>query len=264
MRPIKESAKKKEILREMSFLEHLDDLRGVLIQSAIAYLLVVIGCWFLSGQIIDFLIEDLTVEQLIFYAPAEAFMARVKISLVLGLLIAYPFILFRVWAFVAPALFRKERTKVWPFIISASILFYVGVVFAYLILIPVTLGFLIGFGTENLTPMISVTSYFSFVVRLCLVFGIVFQLPVIVFVLSLIGVVTPKFLLRQWRYAILITFVGAAVLTPPDPASQVLMALPIVLLYIGSVLVAYAVIHKKQEKREESEEPEDPLDEENH
>lgn len=264
MRPIKESAKKREILREMSFLEHLDDLRGVLIQSAIVYLLAVIGCWFFSGQIIDILIEDFTVEQLIFYAPAEAFMARVKISLVLGLLIAYPFILFRVWSFVSPALFNKERAKVWPFIISASILFYVGVVFAYLILIPVTLGFLIGFGTENLTPMISVTSYFSFVARLCLVFGIVFQLPVIVFVLSLIGVVTPKFLLRQWRYAILIIFVGAAVLTPPDPASQVLMALPIVLLYIGSVLVAYATIHKKEEIREESEESEDPLDEENH
>ena len=264
MRPIKESARQKEILREMSFLEHLDDLRGVLIQSAIAFLLATIGCWFLSGRIIDLLIEDLVVEQLIFYAPAEAFMARVKISLVLGLLIAYPFILFRIWSFVSPALFARERAKVWPFIISASILFYVGVVFAYLILIPVALGFLVGFGTENLTPMISVTAYFSFVARLCLVFGLVFQLPVIVFVLSLIGVVTPKFLLRQWRYAVLIIFVAAAILTPPDPASQVLMALPIVLLYIGSVLVAYATIRKKEEQQEEVVEPEEPLDEENH
>lgn len=262
MRPIKESAKKKEILREMSFLEHLDDLRGVLIQSAIAFLLAAVACWFFSGQIIDLLIEDLTVEQLIFYAPAEAFMARVKISLVLALLIAYPFILFRVWSFVSPALFDRERGKVWPFIIAASILFYVGVVFAYLILIPIALGFLIGFGTENLTPMISVTSYFAFVARLCLVFGIVFQLPVIVFVLSLIGVVTPQYLLRQWRYAVLIIFVGAAVLTPPDPASQVLMALPIVLLYIGSVLVAYATIHRREEKRKEIEEREDEFDEE--
>ena len=263
MRPIKESAKKKEILREMSFLEHLDDLRGVLIQSAIAFLLAAIVCWFFSGQIIDILIEDLTLEQLIFYAPAEAFMARVKISLVLGLLIAYPFILFRVWSFVAPALFERERAKVWPFIFSASILFYIGVIFAYLILIPVALGFLVGFGTENLTPMISVTSYFSFVVRLCLVFGIVFQLPVIVFVLSLIGVVTPEFLLHQWRYAVLIIFVAAAILTPPDPASQVLMAVPIVLLYIGSVLVAYATIRKKEKMQEEVVDPEEPLDEEN-
>jgi len=264
VRPIKGSAKKKEILREMSFLEHLDDFRGVLIQSAIVFLLAVIGCWFFSGRIIELLILDLTVEQLIFYAPAEAFMARVKISLVLGLLIVYPFILFRIWSFVSPALFDKERKKVWPFVIAASLLFYLGVVFAYLILIPIALGFLIGFGTENLTPMISVTSYFAFVARLCLVFGIVFQLPIIVFVLSMLGVVTPKFLLRQWRYAVLIIFVGSAVLTPPDPASQVLMALPILLLYIGSVLVAHFTIRRKAEIKEDDEQPEDGVDEENH
>lgn len=264
MRPIKESAKKKEILREMSFLEHLDELRGVLIHSLVGYLLAVIGCWFFSGQIIDLLVEDLTVEQLIFYAPAEAFMARVKISLALGLLIAYPFILFRVWSFVSPALFDRERKKVWPFIIGASALFYTGVVFAYLILIPIALRFLIGFGTENLTPMISVTAYFAFIARLCLVFGIVFQLPIIVFVLSLMGVVTPEFLLRQWRYAVLIIFAGAAILTPPDPASQVLMALPIVLLYIGSVLVAKVTVRKKEERRVESERSENGFDEEDH
>lgn len=246
MPPIKESAKKKELLREMSFLEHLDDLRGVLIQSAIAFLLVAIVCWFFSGRIIDWLIRDLSVDQLIFYAPAEAFMARVKISLVLGILGAYPFVLFKVWSFVAPALFDRERKRVYPFIVAASLLFYIGVAFAYLILIPIALEFLLGYGTERLSPMISVTSYFSFVARLCFTFGLVFQLPVVVFLLSMMGIVTPQFLLRQWRYAVLIIFVGAAVLTPPDPASQVLMAVPIILLYVGSVLVAYFAIQKKK------------------
>jgi sec-independent protein translocase protein TatC len=248
--PIKESAKKKEILREMSFLEHLDDLRGVLIQSAVVYLIVTGGCWFLSGRIVDILIQDLSVENLIFYAPAEAFMARVKISLVLGLLISYPFILFKVWAFVSPALFERERSKVYPFIITASVLFYVGVAFAYVVLIPIALDFLLGFGTEHLTPLISVTSYFSFVVRLGVTFGLVFQLPVIIFVLSMLGIVTPRFLLRQWRYAVMVIFVGAAILTPPDPASQVLMAFPILLLYIGSVLVAHVAIRRKEEPPE--------------
>lgn len=251
MPPIKESAKKKDILREMSFLEHLDDLRGVLIQSAIVYLVATAGCWFLSGRIIDILIRDLSVDNLIFYAPAEAFMARVKISLVLGLLVAYPFILFKVWSFVSPALFTHERKKVYPFIITASILFYGGVTFAYFILIPIALDFLLGFGTDYLTPMISVTSYFSFLARLSFTFGLVFQLPIVVFVLSMLGIVTPRFLLRQWRYAVLVVFVGAAVLTPPDPASQVLMALPILLLYIGSVLVAYIAFHKREEPTEE-------------
>jgi sec-independent protein translocase protein TatC len=231
----------------MSFLEHLDDLRGVLIQSVIVFLVATGGCWFLSGRIIDILVQDLSVDNLIFYAPAEAFMARVKISLVLGLLVAYPFILFKVWAFVSPALFSNERKKVYPFIVSASVLFYGGVAFAYVVLIPIALDFLLGFGTEHLTPLISVTAYFSFVARLSFTFGLVFQLPVVVFVLTMLGIVTPQFLLRQWRYAVLVVFVGAAVLTPPDPASQVLMALPILLLYIGSVLVAYITFRKKEE-----------------
>jgi sec-independent protein translocase protein TatC len=251
--PIKESAKKKDILREMSFLEHLEDLRGVLIQSVLVFLLFMIVCWFFSARIIDFLIVDLSVENLIFYAPADAFMARVKISLVLGLLCAYPFILFRVWSFVSPALFNRERRKVYPFLLTASLLFYAGVAFAYLILIPITLDFLLGFGTDKLEPMISVTSYFGFVARLCFTFGLVFQLPVIVFVLSLMGIVTPRFLLSQWRYAVLIIFVASAILTPPDPASQVLMALPIVFLYIGSVLAAYVTIRRR--KKDDSEDP---------
>jgi sec-independent protein translocase protein TatC len=250
VRPIRESAKKKEILREMSFLEHLDELRGVLVQSLIVYLLFVIVCWFFSGRIIDVLIDDFTVESLIFYAPAEAFMARVKISLILGLLLAYPFVLFKVWSFVSPALFEHERRRVYPFLAVASLLFYIGVAFAYLILIPIALDFLLGFATDKLDPMISVTSYFGFVARLCFTFGLVFQLPVIVFVLSLIGVVTPQFLLRQWRYAVLVIFAGSAVLTPPDPASQVLMAFPIVLLYLGSVFAAYVTIRRKKNSDE--------------
>jgi sec-independent protein translocase protein TatC len=248
--PIKEPAKKKEILREMSFLEHLEDLRGVLIQSLVAYLLAVIVCWFFSGRIVDQLIQDLPVEKLIFFAPAEAFMARVKISLVVGILVAYPFILFKVWRFVSPALFMQERRKVYPFIVTASLLFYIGVAFAYLILVPVAVKFLLGFGTERLSPMLSVTSYFAFLARLSITFGLVFQLPVIVFVLSMMGIVRPGFLLRQWRYAVLIIFVAAAILTPPDPASQVLMALPILLLYIGSVLVAYFTVKKREEPTE--------------
>lgn len=246
MSPVEESAKKERKLREMSFLEHLEDLRGVLVQSLIAFLLFTIVLWFFSGTILDFLIRDLPVEQLNFFAPAEAFMTRLKISLVLGVMMAFPFILFKVWSFVAPGLFAGERKKIYPFIMLSSILFYVGVLFCYFILIPIVIDFLLGFGTDRLTPIISVSMYFAFVARLCFTFGIVFQLPVVVFVLSMLGIVTPQFMLRQWRYAVLVIFVVSAVLTPPDPASQVLMAFPIILLYIGSVLVAYAAVNKKK------------------
>jgi sec-independent protein translocase protein TatC len=250
--PVKESTEKKNSLREMSFLEHLEDLRGVLVQSLIVFLFFTVVLWFFSGTILDFLIRDLPVEQLNFFAPAEAFMTRLKISLVLGVMTAFPFILFKVWSFVAPGLFANERKKIYPFVLMSSMLFYVGVLFCYIILIPIVIDFLLGFGTDRLTPIISVSMYFTFVARLCFTFGIVFQLPVVVFVLSMVGIVTPQFMLRQWRYAVLVIFVLSAVLTPPDPASQVLMAFPIILLYIGSVLLAYAALRKRKRVEEEA------------
>jgi sec-independent protein translocase protein TatC len=251
MRPLRDRAKDKELLREMSFLEHLDELRGVLVQSLVVFLVASIVVWFFSGRVLEFLIDDIPVDNLNFFAPSEAFMARLKMSFVLGLMAAFPFVLTKVWRFVAPGLFERERARVYPFLVTSSVLFYVGVVFCYMILIPIVLDFLLGFGTERLNPMISVTEYFAFVARLCFTFGIVFQLPVIVLVLSAAGIVTPQFLLRQWRYAVLVIFVVAAVLTPPDPASQLLMALPVLLLYIGSVLVAFVTVRKKKDPPEE-------------
>lgn len=242
----------KESLREMSFLEHLEDLRGVLVQSGIAFLLCSIVYWFFSGTILDFLVRDVPVDKLNFFAPAEAFMARMKISFVLGIMTAFPFILFKIWSFVVPGLFVNERKKLYPFIVTSSVLFYVGVLFCYYILIPIVIEFLMGFGTERLNPMLSVSMYFTFVARLCFTFGLVFQLPIVVFLLSILGIVTPQFLLKQWRYAVVVIFVASAILTPPDPASQVLMAIPILLLYIGSVLVAFAALRKQ--KKAESEE----------
>lgn len=252
MRPLRDRAKNKELLREMSFLEHLDELRGVLVQSLIAFLVASIVIWFFSARVLDLLIDDIPVDNLNFFAPSEAFMARLKMSFALGLMVAFPLILAKVWRFVAPGLFASERTRVYPFLVTSSVLFYAGVVFCYVILIPIVLDFLLGFGTEKLSPLISVSEYFTFVARLCFTFGIVFQLPIIVLVLTAIGVVSPRFLLRQWRYAVVVVFVVAAVLTPPDPASQLLMALPVLLLYIGSVLVAFAVVRKKKEEPEGS------------
>jgi sec-independent protein translocase protein TatC len=166
---------------------------------------------------------------------------------------AFPYVLYRVWSFVAPGLFSKERRRVYPLLLASSILFYVGVGFCYLVLIPIVLRFLLGFGTEFLNPLLSIGAYFAFVARLSFTFGLVFQLPVVVLVLSAMGLVTPGFLLRQWRYGILIIFVGSAVLTPPDAVSLLLMALPIILLYIVSILVAMVMVRKKRAKRPDEE-----------
>jgi len=238
---------KTEQLKEMSFIGHLDELRRAIIQSLIVVLVLSAGCWFLSGMILDILVKDLPVDSLYFTSPIEAFMIRMKVSLVLGLMIAFPFVLLKVWSFVAPGLFSHERSRVYPLVVASAALFYAGVLFCYVILIPIVLRFLVGFGTEYVNPLLSVSAYFGFVARLSFVFGIVFQIPIVVLVLSSIGLVTPKFLLKQWRYGVLVIFVGSAVLTPPDAISLMLMALPILLLYISSILVAFVVVRKKRE-----------------
>lgn len=236
-----------EKLEEKAFLDHLEDLRSILIQTVIVFLTVSIGCWFLSAHILDLLIKDLPVDSLYFQTPIEAFTTRLKISFVVGFMLAFPFILFRVWSFVAPGLFVHERKRVWPIVISSTVLFYVGVMFCYWILIPVVLGFLLGFGTEFLNPLLSVGSYFAFVARLCFTFGVVFQIPIVVLLLSSLGLVTPRWLLKQWRYGVLLIFVTSAILTPPDPVSLMIMALPVLGLYIGSILIAFVGVRRREE-----------------
>jgi len=235
-----------ENLKEMSFLDHLDELRAVLIQSILAVVVVSVVCWFFSGSILEFLLKNLPLDSLYFHSPLEASMTRLKISVILGIMIAFPFVLFKVWSFVSPGLFANERKKIYPLVVTSSALFYTGVIFCYVLLIPSVMRFLLSFGTEHLNPLLSVSSYFTFIARLCFAFGLVFQIPVVVFILSIAGLVSPRFLLKQWRYAVVLTFVVAAVLTPPDVISQVMMAVPIVVLYIGSVLVAYITVRKKE------------------
>ncbi len=242
-------------LGEMSFLDHLGELRMVIIHSAVVFFVLSVIFWFFSGKILDLLISDLPVESLYFLSPIEAFMVRVKISFVLGLMAAFPFILFKIWAFVSPGLFSYERRRIYPLVISSSLLFYVGVAFCYLLLIPNVMRFLLGFGTELVNPLISVVAYFAFVARLCFAFGIVFQIPVVVLLLSMLGIVTPGWLLRQWRYGVVIVFVGAAILTPPDAVSQLMMALPVLALYIASILVAYVVVRKKESDGDDVDKP---------
>jgi sec-independent protein translocase protein TatC len=235
----------KQDLREMSFLDHLDELRKVIVQSATVFFVAMVVCWFFSGRVLDFLVRPLPVEHLVFTDPSEAFLVRMRISLVLGLMITFPFILFRVWAFVAPGLFAHERKKVLPFILASSALFYTGVVFCYVVLVPIVLQFLLSYRTPMLDPLISVNSYFAFVWKLSFAFGIVFQLPIVVLLLTLLGIVTPQWLLRQWRYGVVGIAIAAAVFTPPDVISMIAMGVPLLVLYAVSVLIAFVVVRKK-------------------
>lgn len=239
--------------KEMGFLDHLEELRSVIISIIAAWLGTSIVLWFFSGRLLDFLLATIPVEDLYFNAPIEAFMVRLKLSFIMGFLVAFPFMLFRVWAFVSPGLFESERRIVIPLILPSAALFYTGAVFAYWVMVPVVLGFLLRFGTGKLEPLLSVSKYFEFVARMCFAFGIVFQLPIAIVFLTWIGLVSPRTLLRQWRWAILIIFIAAAILTPPDPASQIFMALPLVALFLVSALLSLLFERRREARDRERE-----------
>jgi sec-independent protein translocase protein TatC len=230
----------------MSFLDHLEELRSTLLQSILVFFIMSVICWFFSGRILTMVINDLPVDNLVFLSPVGAFMIRLKLSFIMGAMLAFPFVLYKIWSFVSPGLFAAEKKKIMPFLFSSSLLFYVGIVFCYFVVIPVVMPFLLGFATSNLVPMWTASDTLAQVGKLCFGFGIVFQLPIIVLILSLMGLVTPEFLLKQWRYAVLLIFLMSAVLTPPDFLSQTAMALPVVLLYIGSVLIAKKVVRQRK------------------
>lgn len=237
-----------DAIGRMGLLDHLAELRSVLMHSLIAGLAATILCWFWSADLLDLLIQPIEDEGVYFTAPPEAFITRLKLSGAVGLFVVAPFIFFKIYQFVLPGLYDRERRMVTPLLLATSALFYAGVGFAFLVVIPMVIAFMLKFGTENLLPLIGVGSYFSFVSRLCLAFGLIFELPILVLVLSVMGLVDPKMLLRTWRYAVLVIAAVAALITPPDIISQVAMAGPVLVLYIGSVLVAMVVTRKKKKR----------------
>ena len=240
----------------MSLLEHLAELRSALIAVVVVCLAATAVCWFLSRPLLDLLVKPLATTQsegAYFHQPVEAFLTRVKLAFACGVFLVLPYVLYRVYAFVNPGLYARERRIVAPLLAVSTLLFYGGVAFAYLILIPKVVAFLLGFGTTTLQPLIGVGPYFAFVARLCLAFGLVFQLPMVVLLLSLLGLVNPRLLLRGWRIALLAIIVFSAMLTPPDAVSQLLMAVPVALLYISSVLVALVVTRRRSAAEEPDE-----------
>ncbi len=234
----------------MGLLDHLGELRTVLIHSSYAAVAATILCWFWSADLLDLLIKPIESEGVYFTAPNEAFLTRLKLSGAVGMFVIVPFVFFKFYGFVMPGLYKKERKVVTPLLLASTLLFYLGVAFAFMVVIPQVVTFLLSFGTDNLSPLIGVGPYFGFVSRLCLAFGLVFELPLLVLFLSVLGVVNPRMLLRTWRYAVVAIAGLSAVLTPPDVISQVMMAGPVLVLYIGSVLISIAVTRKKRRAKE--------------
>lgn len=232
----------------MGLLDHLGELRTVLIQSGIAALLAAVLCWFWSARLLEIMVTPIQDHGVYFTAPNEAFLTRLKLAGVVGLFVVAPFILFRIYGFVLPGLYKREKKIVTPLLLATTALFYTGIAFSYLVVIPQVVRFLLSFGTQTMEPLIGIGPYFAFVARLCLAFGIVFELPLLVLVLSVVGIVNPRVLLRAWRFAVLIIVAMSALLTPPDVISQVMMAGPVLVLYLGSVVISIIVTRRRSKQ----------------
>jgi sec-independent protein translocase protein TatC len=240
----------------MSFFEHLVELRKRLIHSAIGIVLGTGVGLLLSKHFITFVVQPMHMalrsaglaDNLYYTSPAGYVSLVINLGLYLGIAIAMPYVLYQVWLFVAPGLFKHERNAVAGFIVSSMFLFLCGVAFAYFIMLPTTLKFLINFANEGpIKPLISINEYFDLTLMILLGLGVVFELPVLIFILSLFGIVTPKFLLKNFRYAMVIITVAAAIITPtPDATTMLVFMAPMILLYFLGVLVSYAVLRRKQ------------------
>lgn len=250
--------KKKMTDDKQPFLGHLEELRRRLVICAIAVGIGFIISYVFAKQLFSYLILPLTKvlpddSRLIFTNLPDMFIAYIKVALVAGIILAIPIIFYQLWMFLAPALYQKEKRYIIPFVLFSSILFVAGSLFGYLVVFPYGFKFFVSFATEDIQALPSVKQYFSFAIRLLLAFGIVFEMPIVVLFLTKIGLITPDSMKKFRKFAILCSFILSAILTPPDVATQLMMALPIIILYEISILLSKAMYRKKEEKSETEE-----------
>lgn len=239
-------AGRSEALPEMSLLGHLTELRRRLVVSLVAFVIGMLVCWafaadiyaLLTRPIVDLLPGD---ERPAFLSLTEPFILYLKVAALSGFLVASPVIIYQVWMFVAPGLYRRERHYAFPVVASSVGCFLLGALFGYRILFPVMAHFFLSLGSE-FRPVLAVNGLFGFLTRTLLGCALIFQWPIIVLFLARLGILTAGSMWRNFRYAVLIIFVVAAVVTPtPDMATQTILALPMLLLYAIGILIAWAV-----------------------
>ena len=228
---------------KVPFTDHLEELRSRLIVCFIAVGIGFFVCYGFKVKLFEILIAPLISamgkgEKLIFTAIPEAFFTYLKVSLLGGLMLSAPVVIYEFWMFVAPGLYKKERRILFPIILLSTIFFVGGALFGYFVVFPFGFQFLLGFASDTIRPMPTMKEYLGFSAKLLLAFGLVFELPLVITSLARLGLVTVNFLKKNRKYAILIFFIGAAILTPPDVVTQIMMALPLMGLYEISILGA--------------------------
>jgi sec-independent protein translocase protein TatC len=230
---------------KMSFLEHLDELRRRLVYAILSVFVGFLVALFFIGRIFAFVMRPLQQilpdgGRLVYTEPTEAFLLQLKVAALAGLVLAAPFVIWQLWLFVAPGLYANEKRFAVPFVLASSICFIGGAAFSHFIVFPTAWAFLAGFTTDYMEFLPKISSTFGLYAKMLLAFGIIFQMPVLVFALSRMGVITAGFLVRHTKYAVLIIFIVAAVISPTgDPVNQALMAFPMIALYGLSIGIAW-------------------------
>lgn len=247
----------REEMPAMSFLEHLEELRRRIFRALVGVGLGFgVGWWYheqiyriMEHPIVQVLRKYKMDEKLVYTHPVDPFDIYMKVALVAGLFLASPWVLYQVWAFVAPGLYRNEKRYILPFLLSTVLLFVTGGLFGYFLVYPAALDFLIGNMGADFKAMITVKEYTSLFLSIIIGMGIIFEMPILAFFLGLMGVVSPGWMWRNFRYAILGIFIVAAIVTPtPDVINMCIFAAPMLALYVVSIAVVWAV-HPRQRRR---------------
>jgi sec-independent protein translocase protein TatC len=249
----------KDPMPTMGFLDHLEELRKRVVYSIIAVGVGFGVCWwkveriydFMQRPIIDVLHQHHLPEHLGYLNPTDPFNLYLKVAALAGLFLTSPFVLYQVWMFISPGLYRNEKKYVVPFMVSTILLFLSGGYFGYRIVYPRALGFLIDIG-KQFQPMITIGEYTQLFLSIVLGMGLIFEMPILVFFLALMGIMSPEFMVKNFRYSILVIFIIAAIVTPtPDIVNMCVFAAPMIVLYGLSIGVAYLVHPKQREARKE-------------
>jgi sec-independent protein translocase protein TatC len=238
---------------KMPLTSHLEELRKRLVRILIAVGIAFLGCFAFKEEIFRIIALPLISvlppgTHMVYTGLPEAFFTYIKVSFYAGIFVASPIVLYHIWKFISPGLFPKEKKFVAPFVITSSLLFVGGVCFGYFLVLPSAYKFFLEFTTDFLKPMLSMREYLTLTLKLLLAFGVIFEIPVFLFFMTKIGLVTPRKLARMRRYAIVVCFIVAAIITPtPDAFTQTMMAIPMVILYEVGIIVSKLAVRKKDD-----------------
>lgn len=236
----------KNVNNKMPIMEHLTELRKRLVIIAIVNILATLVCYQFIDILMGYILSLSKGIDLVYISPSELFLVYIKVSFICGIVISSPITLLQVWLFISKGLYKKEKIYIIISLIFGTLFFILGVVFCYRIVLPVILDFFVRITVVDVSAMVSIDSFTSFINRMLICFGAVFELPIVVFLLSIFGLVTPKKLMSKQRLIIIAIFVLSAIITPPDMVSQILLSIPMILLFELSIGISWIVNKRKK------------------